>query len=473
MRPVALVLAFLLVSAADLHVLAQRSSAPPIVVSAAARIARVEAWLKAVDRHEPGTADEAATEVGSWPSDDLQSLWIDANVLGQLMRSPKLSGFTISVPGQRSQTLRYSLPELRRLNMLACVASGRLLSDTECRRYAAGSAVDGDLRRIAERVRMAALRGDAHDIMKRGAMLHGDIAMLQPLIEEPVGRPVVAAPRRLRLRFADGRDIDLRETGVHWELARMLLDDVMAARADSRQSPDPMVRQWYRATAAWMQAYQDYDPIHLEHARQILPSNADILFLSGTFHETLASSVVQTAIRHADIPFGVNFGVESAGWELRKAEGFFRRALEIEPALVEARIRHGRVLGQLDRHQEAVRALRPAIAAADDPLLLFYAQLFLGAALDALADRDGARAAYERAAELFPSAQSPHVALSALARRAGNRTSALAEIRQVFEAGEQGPDDPWWTYHVAQGRNVDELLGELQRMFAPDEGSRD
>ena len=52
--------------------------------------------------------------------------------------------------------------------------------------------------------------------------------------------------------------------------------------------------------------------------------------------------------------------------------------------------------------------------------------------------------------------------MSALARRRGDRAGALREIRSVFELASDGSDDdPWWTYHVAQARNADDLFTEL------------
>ena len=44
------------------------------------------------------------------------------------------------------------------------------------------------------------------------------------------------------------------QVAVHWEIARMLLDYVMPPAATvAAPGRDDMVRQWYRATAAWMQ----------------------------------------------------------------------------------------------------------------------------------------------------------------------------------------------------------------------------
>jgi hypothetical protein len=41
------------------------------------RFDRVERWLSAVLQHEPGEADEAVADIGSWPAPQLRMLWID------------------------------------------------------------------------------------------------------------------------------------------------------------------------------------------------------------------------------------------------------------------------------------------------------------------------------------------------------------------------------------------------------------
>ena len=96
MRPLALPLCFLLIAAAAdaPNVRAQRRPAAAWVADA--RIDRLERWLKAVARHEPGSEDQEAIEVGSWPQGDLQTLWIDVDVLVKLMRNP---GATVILNG--------------------------------------------------------------------------------------------------------------------------------------------------------------------------------------------------------------------------------------------------------------------------------------------------------------------------------------------------------------------------------------
>jgi tetratricopeptide (TPR) repeat protein len=167
------------------------------------------------------------------------------------------------------------------------------------------------------------------------------------------------------------------------------------------------------------------------------------------------------------LPAGVTFALASSSWELREAEGFLRRAIEIKPDYSEARLRLGRVQGLLGRHAAAAKELREALASADEDLLRYYGELFLGAEEEALGRYDAAFDAYQQAAALYPTAQSPLLALSSLARRRGDRAGVLGALQQLFALPVEKPDrdDPWWAYHVEQARHADELLEQLCRPF--------
>ena len=80
-------------------------------------------------------------------------------------------------------------------------------------------------------------------------------------------------------------------------------------------------------------------------------------------------------------------------------------------------------------------------------------------------------AAYERAAALYPLAQSPHQGLSELALHSNNRAGALRAMDRVLTlpADKDEREDPWWTYHVAQGRTANERLDTLRRFLASKE----
>jgi tetratricopeptide (TPR) repeat protein len=391
-------------------------------------------------------------------------LWVDTNVLAALMRDPRRSSFSLKSEGQAtSQAIRYLPGQLSRLKSLACVAAGTL-ADPVCVEIRASAGLDAELLGLAGALRQ---QHDDNVVLRRGALLHADIEMLMAVSVEPVA-PTSLGPRRVRVGTADGLARDMVQMAPHWELARMLLDHVRPEGA-AHPAPglDDMVRRWYRATAAWMQAREQHDTQHLDHARTIFPNDPDILFLTACQHEAYAGPPIQAASQSVPVATGVRFEFTSARSELRQAEGYFRRALAARPSMAEAQLRYGRVLFLLERYADAIGALRQALAASLERELRYYGELFLGAAETAAGNAEGARAAYTRAVELYPKAQSPRVALSQLARRSGDRGVALREMQVVFDrpANEQEADDPWWHYFVAQARNADELLDELRRPF--------
>src|SRR5262249_22658300 len=152
-------------------------------------------------------------------------------------------------------------------------------------------------------------------------------------------------------------------------------------------------------------------------AREVLSADPIILFLSGCLSETYAAPHIQSAIRSAVAPAGTIFAVGSDRTELRQAEGFYRRALSADWSLPELHLRFGHVLLLLEHHADAAKEIRLALEAEGDPILRYYGELFLGAAEERLGHADAARQAYADASALYPNAQSPHLALSALARR--------------------------------------------------------
>ncbi|HEY1909601.1 MAG TPA: tetratricopeptide repeat protein [Vicinamibacterales bacterium] len=444
----------------------------PIEPVAEMRIARLEHWLGSVDSHNPGYEDRALLDVAEWTADDLRSLWIDVDVLAQLMRKPKSGAASVRPEGQRlSSTVNYSSEQRKRLVLLACAAAGILDTDVQCYGATRNGGIDEPLSRLAAHAASARRSGERHYVLRRGALLHTDLAILDRDVVATPSTPTVLrsiAPQAFTMDVSDGRQVDFRQSGVHWEIARMLLDNV-APREEQKPEPglDPMVRDWYRATAAWMQLRGSHDTHHLDHARELLRNDPDILFLSGTQHETLADATIQAAMRSAVVPNGVSFNMGSERDELRQADGFFKRALEIKPDAVETRLRQGRVQGELGRHAEAASSLEQATHAATSSPMAYYADLFLGAEREALGRFDLARTSYESAAALYPRAQSPLIALSQLARRTGDRAGALRSMEQLFALPRvrDEHDDPWWMYYLYQARGADALIDAVRKPF--------
>jgi tetratricopeptide (TPR) repeat protein len=398
-------------------------------------IGRLERWLDAIERHRPGEADGSFDEIKPWGPQEVDELLIDLNALLILMRDDGAKMFFRPSNGFRPPIpVFYTQPQVNRLRI---------------------------------RARSEKIRNDENRILKRGALLHTDIAAQLPFEARSPREEPPARSQRLMVYFDDGRRLGFENAAEHWRAARLLLDKVRPRDSrDGKPAParDEIVQSWYRVTTAYQQLIQHYELGHLERALALFPDDAELHFFNGCLHETFASRRVQSVFRAVSLPKGVTFNIDSERSELRSAEASFRKALEVGPNLTEARIRLGHVLASMGRHADAAEELRKAISGTDDELLLYYGYLLVGGELDALGNRDRARVAYQSAAALYPRAQSPKLALSQLANRAGDRRAALEAIRPVLgpPANEFDRGDPWWTYHMEQGRSAEDQLAKLR-----------
>jgi tetratricopeptide (TPR) repeat protein len=153
--------------------------------------------------------------------------------------------------------------------------------------------------------------------------------------------------------------------------------------------------------------------------------------------------------------------------ELKLAQHYFQKAIDENPGLAEGHLRLGRVLGLMGDHKQAAAELQKASAAIQDPQLSYYASLYLGCELRILSRKSEAREQYERAAVLYPSAQSPLLALSQLALDSDDFEGALEALKRVFALPrkDRWNDDPWWVYDLAHVRDADALVGEMRKLF--------
>jgi tetratricopeptide (TPR) repeat protein len=438
-------------------------TAPPLYAAnddPDARILRAERWLKAAFSHQPGAKDDAVDEVSLWSTAELRALFVDESVLAQLMLNPMKASLKIPTIG-RPQPPPYSTWQIRRLRVLACAAGGELDRFT-CTRLTAEDAIDPTLKRLAQ---VAASGPAGSYVLRRGALLHGDIAMFGP---EPVMAPGTGPASdggKIRVQMQDGESNGINAAPIHWDMARQLLDYVKPS------STDTFVQRWYAATAMWMQDRELHDTVHLKHARELFPEDPDILFLSGCQMETYAGPAIQSVVRSAVLPTGFTLDVAPEGVALRDAEEYFRHTLARDPRYRDARTHLGHVLLARGRAPEAADELRQVAPADQPPLSQYFHAMFLGAAEEALARFDQAREAYAHASSVFPTAQSPYLALSALATRRGDRATALKETERLFELPvvARESDDPWWMYYTWQGQGVDEVI---ETLYAPFSGER-
>ena len=270
----------------------------------------------------------------------------------------------------------------------------------------------------------------------------------------------------------DGQQLGLQNTISHWTIGRRLLDAVrpVDSKSSLQTRPDPVaddfVRRWYIAGAAYMMRIRNIEPAHFTRGLQLFPDDPDLLFFAASAHESFAGVRTQSVMRLLKARRDVSFGVKDEGAELRQAEQLYKRALDRNPKFVEARIRLGRVLGQRGRHDEAIEQLKQGLTIGE-PLLQYYANLFLGGEFEAQGNGAEARRSYERAAAIEPLAQSPLFGLSRLADQAGDGAAAREAVARVLKLPPKDYEraDPWWVYEVAQSRDVDLLLADIRRGF--------
>jgi tetratricopeptide (TPR) repeat protein len=418
------------------------------------RVERLQQWIEAVEQHELGEADDSLQRVASWDRTTLWNVWIDSNAIVSLAREPNVLVFSTPVePEPFSAIFRVPQEALRARLRMRVVPYGR-----------------ENIRRLQRVAKDVIERGGEDRLLKRGALLHADIAMLG---EGPAANPDPARRPRsgtIMLFHSDGQQTGVDDASVHWEMGRRLLDKVRP-KTSRKLGPDPgadeTVRLWYLAAAIYMQAQSQNDAWHVDRAVELFPKDPEVLFFAGCAREWFSGPQTQNALRSTTLARELFNLIGSESDELRRAEQLFRDSLEHDPERAEPRIRLGRVLGRRGRHQDAIVELRRATMGTKNRLLLYYGNMFLGAEADALNLADEAKQAYERAGDLYPGAQSPRLAISSMATRAGDRSGALSAIEDVLTGDEPlREDDPWWSYYTSQARDLEGILAKLRESIA-------
>ena len=386
-------------------------------------VLQLRAYVGALAEHRPGIADMSAQTIGSWSEGNLDAVRFDLRVLQSIC-----------------------LRGTGRARMPAGVVSRRESSGV---RREDASALLG----------LAGALDPVHAItlmLQRGAVLHADIAMLVT----PFRFDRVGCSARSPVTVIDGQAVGTGCSNYHWRLGRELLDELQPD-----PSADLFARLWYRATITFLLERTNYSDAlpQITRARARFPNDGVLQFEHGYYQESLSAPRVQ-ALSGAD-----RGTLRSERTYLEAAESSFRRAVTLDPTLVEARVRLGAVLTRLEHYRDALAVLQPALDGVQDPVLRYYGELFLARASEGLGNLPAARDHYERAGAAVPSAEAPLLALGRLARSAGDRARAAELVRRATTVqGPAGqPEDPWWIYNRWQSRNSASLLRELRQSIEP------
>jgi tetratricopeptide (TPR) repeat protein len=427
-------------------------------------------WLQAVERHVPGCNDSFAREADTFSLEELEAL---AGDLRNLQTAALIWNGDVQAPqflrdsmGEREASAfmmkaKVTLPnEVEATNQIALRSSADSVPLGRNRVQESRARIGADriqlYKRWFTRVEIGSIfRGN--DTVLRGAVFHTDRALFGG-----------ADPDQRVSRFHlvdDGRRRGGGYATVHWRMGRLLLDTITPTPRD-----DSGALLWYRTVSAYLlsEGHLSEARAHLERARDLYPDQLFALLDSAYLHERLSSPAVQAAIVEVRALGTDDVAVESRTEELQNAERFLSQALALAPDNVDARVRLGHILSELGRHEDAMVELHRALEGALDQEHDYLAQLFLGRAAQALGRRDEAKRRYEEAAALYPSAQSPQLALAHLARASGDRAGALRMLNGVTkQASDLHSIDPWWSYYQPHVMTATDLMNQIRTLASP------
>jgi tetratricopeptide (TPR) repeat protein len=224
----------------------------------------------------------------------------------------------------------------------------------------------------------------------------------------------------------------------------------------------PFLREWY---LLWESFYQRKGVVGLPDnadflltALQTFPDDPELMLAAGSRYEVRWWMSIDNPQRHPSGAAGTSQQF------LTTARGWLRKAAARSPDASEVRLRLGRVLFLLGDLDEADAELRRFKAAAKDPISEYLVQLFLGDICERRGDRAAARAAYEKAVDILPDAQSGRLAAAWIAYVEGLRpVAAETVVTSLSEPSSQA--DPWWWYVLGQAWQFDNHLTALRALI--------
>ncbi len=263
--------------------------------------------------------------------------------------------------------------------------------------------------------------------------------------------------------FGGGNQPPLQDR-TYYPAALALVNSLSARGSTAAEDPGlrAFCRDWYIVVVSLWSAVREYHQADsvARVARSRLGDDARLLLAAGSAAEALMETNVFKGSREP------NSWAQPAslGESAVHASEWLARAVKLDPTLVEARLRHGRVLYMLGRISEARKELEQTLADASagrHPFAAYLAAMFLGELFEHGGQVGEARAAYEKAVALYPEYQAAHLALGQLLVASGMPEQGWAAARRVFgdAANPRNPErDPWLDYLSAQYWQAQELL---------------
>jgi tetratricopeptide (TPR) repeat protein len=323
-----------------------------------------------------------------------------------------------------------------------------------------------DLTRLTHQVKRFGLADVP--FLTRALVLHTDLAIAQREAAARMGGRGYGSSVVLE----DGRQVGRRQQSPHWGIA-LAIANTLAERHDAEAQR--VARLWFGAVNALFLYWAESAPRLLDTAFHHWPDDAVLHVYRATRRQMLADPRVQQSlavdagpapsvgrvrarefadepppdVERTEIRRGRQGGPLASAGELARAEEDLRRALTLDPTLVEARVRLAHVVGERGGAAEAVALAQEALRVALPPFFETYATLVLGRNLARVGRFEEAGRAFDRAAALAPATQAPRIGRAYAALALGRPRDALTALTAIL-----GPDravaqteEPWSLYY--------------------------
>lgn len=307
-------------------------------------------------------------------------------------------------------------------------------------------------------------------IIERALVLHTDVAILY---RNNTGGYNLPAGPRTSTTLIDGKAVGQAAGTFQWDFARRLVDRM--PRGETRLR---IAQRFYRATAAVLQFWGEQGELaeHLSAGLRALGDDAVLMLYEGTRQQAFAGSKIQSY--YDDMrrtPNVVRMSTPGTlpptgpGVDVLRVDATrsFRRAIDADPSLAEARIRLAHVLLDRERPDDAAAELALVSSIPLPPLLDYYASLMNGRVGRTRGQFDEARLAFEHAARLYPDASAPRFGLSELAIARGDRTESLRQLQLTRTNTRVEANEPWWWLDRSHSPSAAELIAGMRAAVTP------
>jgi tetratricopeptide (TPR) repeat protein len=186
---------------------------------------------------------------------------------------------------------------------------------------------------------------------------------------------------------------------------------------------------------------------YFQNAIQRYPDDAEVLLAAGALLEWAGS------LRGGDRS------------HLKEAEELYARARRLAPSETEILLRHGWVLEELGRNDEAEALLRRILELGATEDVLYRSRMALGRIAEAAGRLQEAVAQYETASSTIPSWQVAHIALGHALHTSGSHDRARTVLARALSMDRKVADQTlrgWWSYELGLTPRLEPLLERMR-----------